>query len=77
MAKTKLYFQCDLSQNTGRDTAFIEERGAVIDKTVELGGTGTGNFWRVTSVSDRSFTSEEVKAMGDKSQKGWGSLIDI
>jgi len=77
MAKTKMYFQCDLSQGTGRDKAYIEDRGAVIGHMVELGGEGTENFWRIDSVSSVGLTEETLKKLQDKSHQGWAKSIDI
>lgn len=77
MAKTKMYFQCDLSQGSGRDKAYIEDRGAVVGRTVELGGPGTGDFWIIESVSDQGMTAEKLKKMQDDHHRGWASLIDI
>lgn len=77
MAKTRMFYQCDLSQGTGRDKAFIDERGAVVGNTVELGGSGTNDFWRVDNVSFIGLTEDTIKTLQERHHKGWGSLIDI
>lgn len=74
MSKEKQFFQCDLSQDTGRDRAFIEARGAIVGNRVELGGQGTGDYWIVDSVSDKSFSESEVKALQDGHHKGFASI---
>ena len=77
MAKQKTFFQCELRKGTGRDHAYIEDRGAVVGKSVELGGSGTGDFWTVASVSDRGVSEDQFKRIQNHVHKGWGSLIDI
>jgi len=73
MAKTKMFYQCDLSQNTGRDRAYIEERGAVVGKVVEI-KPGSGDFWTVTSVADRGMTEADVKKLQDGHHRGFASI---
>lgn len=45
------YFQCDLSQGTTRTTAYIEERGAIVGKSVEIKEEGFSGRWTVDQVS--------------------------
>lgn len=42
------YYQCKLSQGSGRTQAYIEERGAILGALVEL--KGIGGLWKVDSV---------------------------
>lgn len=48
-----MYFQCTLSQGTGRTTAYIEQRGAQVGKLLEVKEDGFTGRWRVESVSDK------------------------
>lgn len=75
MAKQKMYRQCELSQGTGRDVAYIEERAAGLGKSVEL-NPGSGDFWTVSSVSDRALPESELKHLQDGHHRGWASLVD-
>lgn len=52
MAKEKFYRQCSLSNGTGRTHGYIEERGAIVGKRVEL-IEDDRNLWTVDSVGDK------------------------
>lgn len=76
MSKHKeLYFQCELSQGTGRDVAYLEERGAVVGKTVEI-NPGSGDFWVVESVSSTGIDYVHLKDIQDGHHKGYASIKD-
>lgn len=73
MARAKLFLQCDLSQGTGRDVAFIEARGAVVGKQVEI-IPGSGDFWNVDGVSDTVITEDTLKQLRRVHHEGFNSL---
>lgn len=70
---TELLFQCDLSQGTGRQTAYIPERGAKVGKLVEL-EPGSGDFWTVDLVGVPGQPAYRVKALQDDHHKGFASI---
>jgi len=56
------YFQCSLSQGTGRTQAFIEEKGAIVGALVEIKSDEFHGLWRVDAVGDIGVDEEKVKA---------------
>lgn len=74
MSKAEKYFQCDLSHGSGRQTGYIEERGAKLGASVELGGKGTNDFWTVDSVSDKFLFSHQLKGLQDNYREGFNSI---
>lgn len=56
-----MYFQCTLSQGTGRATGYIEQRGAQVGKLVEVKEAGFTGLWSVDSVSDRGVSDEYLR----------------
>lgn len=74
MSKSEKFFQCDLSQGTGRQTAYIEERAAKLGASVEVGGNGTRDFWTVDSVSDKFLLKHQLKEIQDNYREGFNSI---
>ena len=56
-----MYFQCALSQGTGRATGYIEQRGAQVGKLLEVKEPGFTGLWRVDSVSSHGVTEEYLR----------------
>ena len=56
-----MYFQCTLSQGTGRTSAYIEQRGARVGKLVEILEDKFSGLWEVISVSDRGVSAEYLR----------------
>ena len=56
-----MYFQCTLSQGTGRTSAYIEQRGAQMGKLIDVKEDGFTGLWRVESVSDRGVDAEYLR----------------
>ena len=73
MAKEKFYIQCDFSQGTGRDKAFIEKRGAVVGNLVEI-KPGSGDFWKVDAVSNTGITEDTLKMLHQVYREGYDSI---
>ncbi len=71
--KSELYYQCELSQGTGRDRAYLEARGAVVGKVVEI-IPGSGDFWTVESVSQEGIDKRHLKELQDGYHKGYASI---
>lgn len=57
------YFQCDLSQGTTRTTAYIEERGAIVGKSVEIKEEGFDGRWLVEQVASQGIDGVALKDM--------------
>lgn len=74
MSKTDKYFQVSLSNGTGREVSYIEERGAKVGSQVELGGKGTGDFWTVDNVSDKFLFGHQLKDLQDNYREGFNSI---
>ena len=60
MAKEIFYRQCDMSNGTGRMTGYIEERGAVVGKQVEIIADNS-NRWEVTQVGDHRYPESFIR----------------
>lgn len=74
MSKQEKYFQVSLSKGTSQQIAYIEERGAKAGSEVELGGKGTGDFWRVDNVSDKFLLGHQLKDLQDNYREGFNSI---
>ena len=62
------YFQCELSQGTGRAMAYIEERAAKLGANVSVKDEGFDGLWAVTSVSDKGIDETVLKKMQQDSR---------
>lgn len=60
------YYQCDLSQGTTRTTAYIEERGAIVGKSVEIKEDGFSGRWTVDQVGS---TGIDESVLREKQRK--------
>ena len=56
-----MYFQCTLSQGTGRTSAYIEQRGAQVGKLVDVKEDGFSGLWLVESVSSHGVSDEYLR----------------
>ncbi len=68
------YFQCNLSQGTGRTTAYIPERGAVIGKSVEIKDDLFTGRWRVDQVSDKGISEDVLREKQVRDRDPFGSI---
>ncbi|QIG71255.1 hypothetical protein EVB32_147 [Rhizobium phage RHph_TM39] len=68
------YFQCDLSQGTGRTTAYIEERGAKVGAFVEVKDENFNGLWRVDQVSDHGVEGEHLRDLQKNNRNIFGSI---
>ena len=68
------YHQCRFKEVDGnRETiGWIEERGAKLGANVELKEFGT--MFKVVSVSEFSFSKDELKAKQDSDRRGFASI---
>lgn len=69
-----MYYQCNLSQGTGRTTAFIPERGAVIGKLVEIKDDLFAGRWRVEQVADKGVAEDVLKEKQARDRDPFGSI---
>jgi hypothetical protein len=60
MAKEVFYRQVNLERGTGRMTGYIEERGAVVGKSVEVIADDK-NHWIVTQVGDQRYPEAFIR----------------
>lgn len=70
------YHQCDMSQGTTRTRAYIEERGAVVGRLVEITEDGYSGLWRVDSVGQPGIEREELRERQRLNRNSLPSIID-
>lgn len=68
------YYQCNLSQGTGRTTAYIPERGAVVGKSVEIKDDSFTGRWRVDQVADKGISEEVLREKQARDRDPFGSI---
>ncbi len=68
------YFQCELSQGTGRTRAYIEERGAILGKDVEIKDEGFEGRWTVIQVADKGIDETVLKEKQSMDRNAFGSI---
>ncbi|TLX17210.1 hypothetical protein [Rhizobium sp. MHM7A] len=68
------YFQCNLSQGTGRTTAYIPERGAVVGKSVEIKDDSFTGRWQVDQVADKGISEEMLREKQARDRDPFGSI---
>lgn len=69
------YYQVDLSQGSRRTHGYIEARGAVIGRMVEIKDEGFDGFWRVDSVSDKGLSEEKMRADQRMNRNAFASIV--
>ena len=70
----KLYYQCTLVKDTATKTAWIESRGAYLDKQVEL--LPSHEFWTVTKVGN-SMPEDMLRQHQRDNRKSFASIESI
>jgi hypothetical protein len=68
------YFQCNLSQGTGRTTAYIPERGAILGKLVEIKDDLFTGRWQVDQVSDKGISEDMLREKQARDRDCFGSI---
>ena len=68
------YFQCELSQGTGRTRGYIEERGAKQGVMVEIKDAGFHGLWRVDAVADTGLSEEKMRADHAMNRNAFASI---
>jgi hypothetical protein len=69
-----IYFQCNLSQGTGRTTAYIPARGAVVGKSVEIKDDLFTGRWRVDQVADKGISEDVLREKQARGRDPFGSI---
>lgn len=72
-----LYYQCDLSQGTGRTRAYIEQRGAIVGKRVEIKDDGFTGLWNVDNVADKGVEISALREEQRKSRNAFASIVPM
>lgn len=67
------YYQCNLSQGSGRTQAYIEERGAIAGARVEL--KGVEGLWVVDQVSDIGIDEDRLREKQSMNRNAHPSLV--
>jgi hypothetical protein len=68
------YYQCELSQGTGRTRGYIEDRGAKVGAMVEIKDNGFNGIWRVDAVSETGISEEKMRADQQMNRNAFGSI---
>jgi hypothetical protein len=68
------YYQCELSQGTGRTRGYIEERGAKVGAMVEIKDAGFDGLWRVDAVSSTGISEEKMRADQKMNRNAFASI---
>jgi hypothetical protein len=68
------YYQCELSQGTGRTRGYIEDRGAKVGAMVEIKDNGFNGLWRVDAVSETGISEEKMRADQQMNRNAFGSI---
>jgi hypothetical protein len=69
-----MYFQCELSQGTRRTRGYIEQRGAVRGRLVEIKDDGFDGLWRVDQVADRGVEERALREKQMRDRDPFGSI---
>lgn len=70
------YFQCELSQGTGRTRGYIEERGAKVGKLVEIKDQGFDGLWRVDAVAETGLSEEKMRSDQRMNRNAFASIAE-
>lgn len=70
------YYQCELSQGTGRTRGYIEERGAKVGCLVEIKDAGFDGLWRVDAVADTGISEEKMRADQKMNRNAFASIAE-